>query len=108
MVEIFMINLLMIQSNNTMKLERYQQKEVMITLQVVCYILLILKKNYRIIAADLSKQKALDADSRATQQIIFTGEIKATVANTRVIIFYVLEKSKETILEFSKGTTKVL
>ena len=54
-----------------------------------------------------SKQKALDADSRAIQQIIFTGEIKATVANTRVIIFYVLEKSKETILEFSEGTTKV-
>ena len=66
------------------------------------------EKNYRIIAADLSKQKALDADSRATQQIIFTGKIKATAANTRVIIFYVLEKSEETILEFSKGTTKVL
>ena len=66
------------------------------------------EKNYRIIAVDLSKQKALDADSRAIQQIIFTGEIKSTVANTRVIIFYVLEKSKETILEFSKGTTKVL
>ena len=66
------------------------------------------EKNYKIIAADLSKQKALDADSRAIQQIIFTGEIKSTVANTRVIIFYVLEKSKETILEFSKGTTKVL
>ena len=65
------------------------------------------KKNYRIIAADLSKQKALDADSRAIQQIIFTGKIKATVANTRVIIFYVLEKSKETISEFSKATTKV-
>ena len=66
------------------------------------------EKNYRLIAAVLSKQKALDADSRAIQQIIFIGEIKATVANTRVIIFYVLEKSKETILEFSKGTTKVL
>ena len=66
------------------------------------------EKNYKIIAADLSKQKALDADSRAIQQIIFTGKIKATAANTRVIIFYVLEKSEETILEFSKGTTKVL
>ena len=66
------------------------------------------EKNRRIIAADLSKQKALDADSRAIQQIIFTGKIKATAANTRVIIFYVLEKSKEIILEFSKGTTKVL
>ena len=28
------------------------------------------KKNYKIIAADLSKQKALDADSRVIQQII--------------------------------------
>ena len=66
------------------------------------------KNNYKLIAADLSKQKVLDADSRAIQQIIFTGTIKATVANTRVVIFYILEKSKETILEFSKGTTKVL
>ena len=66
------------------------------------------KNNYRLIAADLSKQKVLDADSRAIQQIIFTGKIKATVANTRVIIYYILEKSKETILQFSKGTTKVL
>ena len=60
------------------------------------------------LAADLSKQKALDADSTAIQQIIFTGTIKATVTNTRIITFYVLEKSKETILQFSKGTTKVL
>ena len=66
------------------------------------------EKKYRLIAADLSKQKALDEDSRAVQQIIFTGKIKAAVANTRIIIFYVLEKSKETILEFSKGTKKVL
>ena len=65
-------------------------------------------KIFRLIAVDLSKQKALDADSRAIQQIIFTGKIKATEANTRVIIYYILEQSKETILEFSKGTTKVL
>ena len=60
------------------------------------------EKNYRLIAADLSKQKALDADSRAIQQIIFTGK-----ASAAVIIYYILEQSKETILEFSKGTTKV-
>ena len=66
------------------------------------------EKNYRLLAADLSKQKALDADSRAIQQIIFTGKIKAAVANTKVVIFYILEKSKETVLDFSKGTTKVL
>ena len=66
------------------------------------------EKNCRLIAADLSKQKALDADSRAIQQIIFTGKIKSTADNTRVIIFYILEQSKETILDFPKGTTKVL
>ena len=104
----FMINQLMIQLNNTMKLERYQQDKMMIILQVVYQIILILKKNYRLLAGDLSKQKALDADSRPIQQIIFTGTIKAAVANARIIIFYVLEKSKEIIIEFSKGTTKVL
>ena len=62
----------------------------------------------KLIAVDISKQKALDADSRAIQQILFTGKIKAEAANTRVIIYYILEQSKETMLEFSKGTTKVL
>ena len=60
------------------------------------------KKKCRLIAADLSKQKALDADSRAIGQIIFTG-----TASAAVMIYYILEQSKETILEFSKGTTKV-
>ena len=64
-----------------------------------------LKKKYRLIAADLSKQKAL---FKKNLQIIFTDEIKATEKNTRVIIYYILEKSKETIIQFSKGTTKVL
>ena len=60
------------------------------------------EKNYRLIAADLSKQKALDADPKAIQQIIFTGK---TVDVMRV--HYILEQSKKTKLEFSKGTTKV-
>ena len=86
-----------------MKSEKYQQDKVMITQLVVYQILLILKKKYRLIAADLSKQKALDADSRAIQQIIFTGTLK-----TRAIIYCILEQSKETTLQFSKGTAKVL
>ena len=48
------------------------------------------ERNYRLIAADLSKQKALDADSRAIQQIIFTGKIKPKEPNTRTIIYYIL------------------
>ena len=66
------------------------------------------EKSYRLIAADLSKRKALDADSRAIQQIVFTRKKKAIADNTRVIIYNILEQSKETMLEFSKGTTKVL
>ena len=62
----------------------------------------------RLIAADLSKQKSSEADSRAIQIIIFTGKIKATVANTRVIIYYILGQSNETNLQFFKGTTKLL
>ena len=61
------------------------------------------KKKYRLIAADLSKQKTLDAESRAIQQIIFTGK-----ASVDVMIYYILNQSKETILEFAKGITKVL
>ena len=57
---------------------------------------------------NLSKQNALDVDSRGIQQIIFTGKIKAKEENTRVIIYYILEQSKEAMLLFSKGTTKML
>ena len=53
---------------------------------------------------DLSKQKALDADSKAIQQISFTRK----APNDTIRIYYVLEESKETILKFVKGTTKVL
>ena len=48
------------------------------------------KNNYRLIAADLSKQKALDADSRAIQQIIFTVR-----ANAGAMIYYILEQQKK-------------
>ena len=65
--------------------------------------MLISKKSCRLTAADLSKQKALDADPRGIQQIIFTGKASGNIA-----IYYILEKSKETILTFSKGTTNVL
>ena len=34
------------------------------------------EKNYRLTAVNLSKQKALDTDSKAIQQIVFTGKIK--------------------------------
>ena len=58
-----------------------------------------LKDHYNLIAVDLSKQKELDADSRAVQQIKFYGMLK-----TNSQVYTVLEKSKEKMLEFYKGT----
>ena len=43
------------------------------------------EKNYRLIAADLSKEKALDADPKTIQQIIFTSNITLAAVNTRII-----------------------
>ena len=59
-------------------------------------------KHYKLVAVDLSKQKELDADPRAIQQIEFKYML-----GTNLTIYWVLEKSKETILEFYKGTVKV-
>ena len=60
------------------------------------------KKYYKLIAVDLSKQKELDEDPRAIQQIEFKYMLE-----TNSTIYWVLEKSKETILAFHKGTVKV-
>ena len=60
------------------------------------------KKHYKLVAVDLSKQKELDADPRAIQQIEFKYML-----GTSSTIYWVLEKSKETILVFYKGTVKV-
>ena len=57
------------------------------------------KNHYQLIAVDISKQKAFDADSRAIQQIEFYGTLKT---NSQVCA--ILEKSKETVLELYKGT----
>ena len=59
-------------------------------------------KHYKLVAVDLSKQKELDSDPRAIQQIEFKYML-----GTDSTIYWVLEKSKETILEFYKGTVKV-
>ena len=65
------------------------------------------KDNCGLIAVDLSKQKALDAYPRAIQQIIFQGVVEGD-AGTKIRLYSILEPSKETMLEFSKGTAKVL
>ena len=63
------------------------------------------KKYYKMIAIDVSKQQALDADLKAIQQINFTANLDRA-GNTR--IYFILEEAKETVSDFSKGTVKAL
>ena len=65
------------------------------------------KDNYRLIAVDLSKQKALDAEPTAIQQIVFQGVIGGD-NNTKIRVYTILKQSKETVLEFYKKTAKLL
>ena len=57
------------------------------------------------IAIDLSKQQALDADPTAVQQIKFTANLERAGNTT---IFFNIEKAKETVLDFSQRTVKIL
>ena len=66
-----------------------------------------LKENYRLTAVDLSKQKALDADQRATQQILFQ-EVVGGDDDTKIRLYTIFEKLKETVLEFCKRPATVL
>ena len=63
------------------------------------------KENYNMIAIDLSKQQALDADPRGIQQINFTANLEREGNTT---MFFIIEQAKETVFEFSQGTVKVL
>ena len=63
------------------------------------------KKHYKMIAIDLSRQQALDADPRAIQQINFTANLDRAGNTT---MFFIIEQAKETVFEFSQGTVKVL
>ena len=57
------------------------------------------------IAIDLSKQEALDADPEAIQQFNFTANLDRA-ENTR--IFFIIEEAKEIVLDFPEETVKVL
>ena len=63
------------------------------------------RDHYKMIAVDLSRQQALDPDSRKIQQINFTANLDR-VGNTRV--YFILEESRETKLNFTQSTVKIL
>ena len=63
------------------------------------------KNHYEMIAIDLSKQQELDADLKAIQQINFTGNLSG---NNNRLIFFIIEETNETNLDFSQRTVKAL
>ena len=63
------------------------------------------KESYKMIAIDLSREKELDADPRAIQQINFTANLDRAGNTT---ICFIIEEAKETVFEFSQGNVKVL
>ena len=65
-------------------------------LDFVCF-----KKNYKLIAIDLSKQTKL----KDPQQINFIGKL---LKNTGATMFFIIEKSEETTFEFSQNSVNIL
>ena len=59
--------------------------------------------NYKLIPVDPSKKNQLDADPRTIQQIEFNG-----ILITKSQICAILVKTKKRVLEFNKGTIKIL
>ena len=68
------------------------------------------------IAVDLSKQRQLDADSKAIQQIEIVGQLKKLDAaaaaddddDESMFILTILVKIKETRLKYSQGNVTIL
>ena len=63
------------------------------------------KNYYKMIAIDLSKQQELDIDLRANHQINSTRNLDRAGNMT---MFLIIEEAKETILDFSQVTVKIL
>ena len=63
------------------------------------------KKIHKMIAIDLNKQKTLDADPRAIQQIHITANLDRVGNRTMV---FIIEEAKETVFEFSQGAVKII
>ena len=64
-------------------------------------LILLISKKYRLIAIDLSKQTKL----KDPQQISFLGKLSNTRGAT---MFFVLEKSEETIFNFSLNSVTII
>ena len=64
-----------------------------------------MKENYKLTAIDLSKQQVPVTDKKTIPEINSMGNLESA-GNTTVL--FIIEEVKETILDFSQGTAKVL
>ena len=87
--------------DNILKIKIAQGDDYTIVCLLHCH---YFKKDNKI-ETDLSKQQALDADPKAIQQINITGNLEWAEPTT---ILFIIEETKETILNFSQGTSRVL
>ena len=63
---------------------------------------MLITKNYRLIATDLSKQTKL----KDPQQINFIGKIEGQ--NNGVTMFFIIERTEETTFKFSQNFVDIL
>ena len=66
---------------------------------------LYFKEYYKVIAVDLSKQQELDADSKAMQQVSFTGNLDQS---RHITMLFILKEAKEAISDSLQVTVRVL
>ena len=74
-------------------------------IQPVVYYIMFNFRIMKIIVIDLHKQQALDADPKVIQLINFTRNLHQPQNTT---MFFIIEEAKETILDFSQWTVRVL
>ena len=84
------------------KLSKWE--ETMITRQVIYWIMSTFQNICNLIAIDLSKQIELEHPD-LKQQINFIGR---TIRNERAQMFFIIEKSQETMFEFSQNAVMVV
>ena len=63
------------------------------------------KNYYKMTAIDLTKLQALNVGPKTIQQVSFTGNINRAEGAT---MFFITEEAKETVLDFSQRTMRVL
>ena len=74
----------------------------MITQLVACYIIIILNV---MIPIYISKQQGFDTDAKPIKQINFTANLDQVGQTT---MFFIIEETKEQVLNLSQGTVRVL